>query len=443
MDKFMSSTWFVRIASFAIAALLFVSVNFELKSDKKAIEFSTSPELDTVVMEDVPVEVYYDTENLVVTGIPENVDVTLKGAKSLLTAAKNQHDFKVYVDLSDPDITIGKRTVSFKINDLNDKIVATINPENVNVNIQEKVTEEFSVVPEYKESVIEDGYLAEKATVSPTMVKITGAKETIEQIAYVKAMLNVEGPIKKTVSGTATIRALDQDMNKLDVMIEPASVEVTVNVSIPDKTVKITPVQKGKVKEGLTIKSMSVDPKKVTLYGKKEVLAKIAQFPLDVDVTNVTGDTEVELTLPKLDHVKEMSLQTVKVKIDTEEKDQPKNTDDSNDQTVSVGTEDESANINEEEGTTTKKFTDLSIAIQGAGTDQNVKVDPVTVNITLSGASKDLDQITAKDILLSVDVSQVTEDQQNVPITVSVPPNVKGELSTSEVKVSISPKDAS
>ena len=149
------------------------------------------------MIENVPVEVYYDTENLVVTGIPENVDVTLKGAKSLLTAAKNQRDFKVYVDLSDPNITLGKRTVTFKISDLNDKIVATVNPETVQVNIQEKVTKEFSVMPEYNHSYIEDGYIAEQPKVSPEMVTVTGAKETIDKIAYVKAFLDLDEMCKR------------------------------------------------------------------------------------------------------------------------------------------------------------------------------------------------------------------------------------------------------
>ncbi|MDQ7862315.1 CdaR family protein [Peribacillus frigoritolerans] len=37
--------------------------------------------ISTETIENVPVEVYYDRENLVVSGVPETVDVTLKGAK--------------------------------------------------------------------------------------------------------------------------------------------------------------------------------------------------------------------------------------------------------------------------------------------------------------------------------------------------------------------------
>ena len=167
-------------------------------------------------------EVYYDTENLVVSGIPDSVDVTLKGAKSLLTAAKNQRDFTVYVDLSDPNITLGKRTVTFKIANLNEKLIATIDPEYVEVKIQEKVTKEFSIDAEYNHSVLEDGYLAEEPVVKPQTVKITGAKESIEQISYVKAIIDLDKGIKETVSREATVQALDRNLNKLDVTIEPA-----------------------------------------------------------------------------------------------------------------------------------------------------------------------------------------------------------------------------
>lgn len=414
MDKFMSSTWFVRIASFAIAALLFISVNFELNSDKKSIEFSTSPELDTIVIEDVPVEVYYDTENLVVTGIPENVDVTLKGAKSLLTAAKNQRDFKVYVDLSDPNITLGKRTVTFKISDLNDKIVATVNPESVQVNIQEKVTKEFSVTPEYNHSYIEDGYIAEQPKASPEMVMVTGAKETIDKIAYVKAFLDLNDIVKETVSGRATVRALDQNLNKLDVSIEPSNVFVTLKVSIPDKTVKVVPVQKGKVPDGIKIKKITVDPAKVTLYGKAAVLDKIDKVNLDVDVSNVKDDTEVELALPKMDNVKAMSLENVKVKIDVDK----------------LG--------DTEASLSSKKLNNLSIEIQGMTNNQSVSIEPKTMDITLFGATQDLNEITASDIALSVDVSNLTVGQHNVPVTVKAPTAVEWQLASSNAIVGIS-----
>lgn len=416
MDKFMSSTWFVRGVSLVIATLLFISVNFEFKSDKKVLEFSTSPEINTITIENVPVEVYYDTENLVVSGIPDSVDVTLKGAKSLLTAAKNQREFTVYVDLSDPNITLGKQTVTFKIANLNEKLFATINPEYVDATIQEKVTKEFSIEAEYNHSVLEDGYFAEDPVVKPQIVKVTGAKESIDQISYVKAIIDLDKGVKETVSRKAAVQALDRNLNKLDVTIEPASVDVTLKVSIPDKKVKINPVQKGKAKDGLKIKSISIDPKEVTLYGKQKDLDKIDEINLDVDVTNVTGDTEVELNLPELEHVKDMSTSTVKVKIDTENE------------------------VDTEASISSKKFKDLFIGINGVNHNQSVEIEPKKTDVTLFGKNQDLQNITSKDIEVSVNVSKLTEGKHDVPVSVRAPSSIEWELSTPNATVSISRK---
>jgi len=452
----MTNKWFVRIASFVIAVLLFISANFELQSDKKAIGFSTSPDIDTVTIENVPVEVYYDMENLVVSGIPDSVDVTLKGAKALVTAAKNQRDFKVYVDLSDPNITIGSRTVTFKISDLNEKLVATIEPEYVEANIQERVTKEFPVEAEYDPSVLADGYSAEPPTVSPQTVKVTGAKETIEQISYVKAMIGLNKDVKETVNGKATVRALDRNLNNLDVIIEPASVNVTLPISIPSKKVKINAVQKGKAKDGIRIKSLSVNPKEVTVYGKEEDLKNINNINVNVDISKVTGDTELEVKLPQSDDVKKMSVSTVKVKVQTdhvvdedeeekEKEDQDQEQEEQIEQHKEEQTQTQEPQKQQEEeqevSVESKKLTNLIIGITGLDENQEVEVEPKTTDITLMGASQDLKNITVNDIVVTADVSQLTEGKHDVPLSVKVPDNVEWELSSSTATVSITQKE--
>lgn len=415
MDKLMSSIWFVRIAALVVAILLFISVNFELNSNKKSLSFSTAPDIDTVTIQNVPVEVYYDTENLVVSGIPDSVNVTLKGAKSLLTAAKNQRDFKVYVDLSDPNITLGKRMATLKVSNLNDKLAATINPKVVEVNIQEKVTKEFPVDVEYNRSALEDGYLVNQPTVNPKMVKVTGAKETIDQISYVKAILNLEKGVNQTVNEEATVQALDRDLNKLDVTIEPVNVDVELKVAIPKKTVTINPVQKGKVQDGIHIKSISVDPKTVTLYGAEDVLKQIASLNLDVDVSSITDNTEMELTLPKPSKVKKMSTDKVKVKIDVEK--------------------DKQAN------TASKKLNSLLIGIKKVQ-NQSVDIHPASTNITLFGQNQVLKNVTANDVKVSVDVSKLQTGKHNVQLSVQAPSNINWELSSPIATVSITQKAA-
>ncbi|MBT2664506.1 YbbR-like domain-containing protein [Bacillus sp. ISL-4] len=449
MDKFTNSAWFMRIVAFALAALLFISINFEMESDKKSLGLSTAPEISTETIENVPVEVYYDRENLVVSGVPETVDVTLKGAKSLLINAKNQRDFKVYVDLSDPAISMGDRTVTFKISDLNEKLVATIDPEYAEVNVQERVTKEFSVEAEYNSSLLEEGYTAGQPTVSPKTVKITGAKDAIEQISYVKANLEISKGLNETVNGKATVKALDRDLNKLDVTIEPSTVSVSLEVSIPSKTVSIVPKQTGKAKDGISITSISVDPKEVTLFGSETSLEKIDEVVLPVNISKIDGDTELELDLDKPESVQKMSLGKAKVKIRTEkvdvdeekaepvvEEEEPETEQKQEEQVVEEETEeDEPAAIE------SKTFNNIQIVPVGIQDDQNAELESDVTSITLLGEADDLKKITKDDINLTVDVSNLDEGTHDVDLAVTVPEGVEWELDSKTVSVTITQKD--
>ncbi|MEF2098213.1 CdaR family protein [Bacillus sp. CFBP9009] len=451
MDKFTNSAWFMRIVAFALAALLFISINFEMESDKKSLGLSTAPEISTETIENVPVEVYYDRENLVVSGVPETVDVTLKGAKSLLINAKNQRDFKVYVDLSDPAISMGDRTVTFKISELNEKLVATIDPEYAEVNVQERVTKEFSVEAEYNSSLLEEGYTAGQPTVSPKTVKITGAKDAIEQISYVKANLEISKGLNETVNGKATVKALDRDLNKLDVTIEPSSVAVSLKVSIPSKTVSIEPNQTGKTKDGIRITSMSVDPKEVTLFGSESDLEKIDEINLPVNISKIDGDTELELDLNKPESVQKMSLGKVKVKIRTEkvdvdeesaepvvEEEEPETEQKQEEQVVEEEAEkekDETAAIE------SKTFNNIQIVPVGIQDDQDAELESDVTSITLLGEADDLKKITKDDINLTVDVSNLDEGTHDVELAVSVPEGMEWELDSETISVTITQKD--
>ncbi|MGG4264415.1 CdaR family protein [Peribacillus simplex] len=445
MDKFTNSAWFMRIVAFALAALLFISINFEMESDKKSLGLSTAPEISTETIENVPVEVYYDRENLVVSGVPETVDVTLKGAKSLLINAKNQRNFKVYVDLSDPEISMGNRTVTFKISDLNEKLVATIDPEYAEVNVQERVTKEFKVEAEFNSSLLEEGYTAGQPTVSPKTVKITGAKDAIEQISYVKANLEISKGLNETVNGKATVKALDRDLNKLDVTIEPASVAVSLKVSIPSKTVPITPKQTGKAKDGIRIKSISVDPNEVTLFGSETSLEKISDVNLPVNISKIDGDTELELDLTKPGNVQKMSLGKAKVKIRTEKVNaEEANADPVKEEEKPETEQKQEEKVVEKDGPAaieSKTFSNIKIVPVGIQDDQEAELETDVASITLLGEADDLKKITKEDINLTVDVSNLDEGTHDVELAVNAPAGVTWELVSKTASVTITQKD--
>ncbi|RFU61024.1 CdaR family protein [Peribacillus glennii] len=440
MDKFMNSPWFVRIVSLALAALLFTSINLQPESSKGQLGFNTPGKTYTATIQNVPVEIDYDQENLVVTGAPRTVDVTLKGAKPLVVSAKNRGDLRVYIDLSDPDLSLGQKNVRLKVRDMNEKLTAKINPEIATVTIQERVTQEFSVDPEFNRSLLEDGYVADQPRVNPKTVKITGAKDVIERISYVKAIVELNRGITDTVQQKAKVQALDRDLNKLDVLIDPEAVTVSVQVSIPAKKVPIVAVQTGTPADGLKIKEISVEPKEVTLYGKESVLQKISEVRLPVSVGNIEGDAEFELPLNLPDNVHKMSRDTATIKVRTE-KESPKD----NDMDEQENQEDQENQKDQEVVAQTKTFHDLTIQTVGNADDTAVTfISPPSgrTSITLTGDPENLKKITGSDIQLSVNVNRFEEGKHDATIQVKAPSNVKWELPLEQATVSITKKNS-
>jgi YbbR domain-containing protein len=330
--------------------------------------------------------------------------------------------------------------------------VATIDPEYAEVNVQERVTKEFSVEAEYNSSLLEEGYTAGQPTVSPKTVKITGAKDAIEQISYVKANLEISKGLNETVNSKATVKALDRDLNKLDVTIEPSSVAVSLKVSIPSKTVSIAPKQTGKAKDGIRITSISVDPKEVTLFGSETSLEKIDEITLPVNISKIDGDTELELDLNKPDSVQKMSLGKAQVKIRTEkvdvdeenaepvvEEEEPETEQKQEEQVVEEKPEPEEED--EAAAIESKTFNNIQIVPVGIRDDQDAELESDVTSITLLGEADDLKKITKDDINLTVDVSNLDEGTHDVDLAVTVPEGVEWELDSKTVSVTITQKD--
>jgi len=427
MDKLIETPWFIKLIAFLLAVLLFISINFEPESDTS--RFNVTSSSGTEVIEAVPVEVYYDRDNLVVTGVPKTVDVTLDGPKNLVLQAKNTRDFKVYIDLSDSEIELGERRINFNIRGLNDKISHLIDPEFIDISIEEKVTKEFTVEPEFDRNLLEEGYIAKEPQIVPNTVNITGAKSIIEKIVYVKAIIHLEEGVHDTVTLKAEVQALDRNLNKLDVSIDPEEVEVEVPIISPSKTMDIEPVESGKPKEGITIQNISVEPSEITLYGKKAILDAMENFQIPVDVSKIEESTEFKVEVDLPEGITTASTTEVTIKITVE------NTQDS--EVIEENEQTEEVDIS-------KTFSNFSIT--SIGLDDNLELtfnDPRSgkVNITITGKENDVQKVKPTDLQVSIDVTGLDEGDHTKKLKLNAPSSIRADLSSLEAEFSIVKKE--
>ncbi len=410
MDKWMDNPWFIKVVALVLAVLLFGSVPKNDPDKPGDVNVPSDEKVETI--EEVPVKRIYDTDTLVVSGVPETVSVTLQGPKNLVQQAKTLRNFEVFVDLTDAEI--GNQRVPITIKDVSDRLTVTIEPGYANVSIQEKVTKGFSVEAEFNGNIVEEGYIAEKPSVKPNKVQITGAKDVIDRITYVKATVNSSGKVSDTITREASILALDKDMNKLDVVVEPGVVEVTIPIKSSSKKVPIDIVRKGTPPSGVTIDSITLETKEAEIIADPGVLEKFDRVRVEVDVSKIEEDTEITLPVIIGEGIVRVSPETVKVAVKV---------------------------------TTASEINISNVPIEIDGMDAGYEVnflDPADgqTNLTVSGPSEIVSALSSDDFIVLIDVSELEEGNHEVEMKVTAPQNITWKLAKETASISVAKKDA-
>ena len=307
MDKMIDSPWVLRITSLALAILLFFSVRSEINSNER---LAVNEQED--VIRDVPVEVYYDTDNLIVTGIPSVVDVRIKGPTQDVLKVKASRDFKVFIDLN--RLLIGEHKVKLQYENISRKLDVELDPDTVDIKIEERVTKEFKVEAEMNRQTIAEGFVLKGLNVTPPNVFITGAKSAIDSISYVKATVAGDGS-KENFMQNADVRVLDKELNKLDVEVNPKTVKVDIEISEYSRDVPITLTQKGKPKSGIQIDDMKAEQRFITVYGTKSIVDAITTIEVPVDVAKFTESKTYNVPITKPEGISKLGADAIKVKV--------------------------------------------------------------------------------------------------------------------------------
>lgn len=405
----MDNPWFIKILALLLAILLYSAV---LSSGGKTTEINVPGDNTTETLADIPVKTYYDTENLVVTGIPDTVDVTIEGPMPHVQSAKALKNFEVFVDLT--DAKIGNQKVTFEVSGLSDKLKATIKPSSLTVAIQEKVTTEFKVEAEFDSDLIKDGYSAGQPSVKPNKVKITGAKDVIDRITYVKATLEGKDLLDSTVTKEAQVQVLDKELNKLNVVVEPATVNVTIPIKSNNKTVPINIIEKGTPPAGITIESIDLGVKEAVISGDEDVLKNTENVRVEVDVSKITENTTLSLPVIISNGITKVTPEMVDVNVVVK---------------------------NEEETT----VSGIPINISGLSEQYKAVIsDPANklVNLLVFGPTATVTGLGPNNFNIFVDLTGFTEGNHNVPIQVNGPPNVNWTPDKLSAKITITKNNA-
>lgn len=404
--------WLVRRNTLIFISLILALGLFFIVDSKAIVLVDSSAE----ILYDQKVEAIYNSEDYVIEGLPKTVDVTLIGRKTDMYLAKQLSNGSVTVDVS--KLGVGTHKVSLNYDSVINSIDYKLDPGVITIIIYPKTSiEKPATIDVINKDKLDPKLSISNISIDTPNIIVKGAEHTLNKVASVKALVDIEKLIDPTV-GVTTLEdvklvAYDSEGKIVDVEMVPNKVTATISIESPSKEVPIKVIPKGEVEFGKAISSMTSSVSKVTVYGDEEVLDKLEYIPIEINVTNLKGNKNYDVIITPPSGIRSISEKSA---------------------TISVSLGDEtSMEVND-------------VLIETINLDSNYKAVALGENssktsVVIKGTKDVLDTIDTSNIKAVVDLSGYGEGDYEVPVT------VKGDdakanytAKTTKIKIRISPK---
>lgn len=286
LDKVLFNEKYSKVVSLVLAVLLYAIVNYNALSTsfQSSLRYSKT-------LSDVTVLAKYNSDTFEISGLPEKVDVILTGDAANVTSAANAENGTVICDLD--GLTEGEHEIKLTTEGYGNNVNVVVNPTNVNVVMKKKTTRQFDISYDFiNQDKMEQIYSAGTPEFEYTKVNVRASKDTLDSIAFVKALIDVSGQ-SADFEQDAVLVAYDSSGKPVNADIVPNTVHVKVPVTSPNKSVNIQVQVSGEVPDGKAIDSITMDHQTVTIYGSETTLANIDQVVVTLDAGTLTKDSTV------------------------------------------------------------------------------------------------------------------------------------------------------
>ena len=384
IDRLLFNQKHAKLTSLLLAIVLYGVVNYNTMAAviAKPMEYSRT-------LEDVEVVGRYNSDTFELSGLEETVDVVITGDATSVTNALSSNGV-VIADLE--GLTEGNHEVKLKGEGFGDGVKVTIDPSNCLITLKKKTTAQFDLSYDFiHTSEMENIYSPGIPEFETTKVNVRASKDTLDTIAFVKALIDVSGQVD-TFEQDAILVAYDSSGNVVQADIIPNTIHVTVPVTSPNKTVAIEVQVTGEIPDDKAISEITTDQQTVTIYGPDNVLREIDKVIVSLNAATITKDSTIlrPIVLPTGVTSSNINQITVMVTLDDME---------------------------------TKTIND--VPIQYINNNNNYKASQpdniTTVSVVVKGTEKNLENISADSINVYIDMKDATPGLQEFQLFIDQP----------------------
>ena len=319
IEKILNRPNVLLYLSLAFAIVLFLFV------DSRAMTYVNT---EAEILPNQPVKVIYNSSAYVVEGIPESVDITLIGKRSELYLARQLGNNEVVVDLTDYEASDTPIKVKMTYNKTISSLDYKLDPSYVMVTIKKKVSAIKNVSYDLMNQDLLDPKLSVKSVESSkSEVVVKGSQDTLDSIASIKALINLNNPEYKK-AGTYNVEnvqlvAYDSNGHIVD-NVEIVSTNISASLvldsyskKVPVKVLTTGELVDGKAISSITINGTNIDDYETTIYGEQSVIDSITSVPVTIDVTNQgnNGSKTYSVTISKPSGVRSIADATATIQL--------------------------------------------------------------------------------------------------------------------------------
>jgi YbbR domain-containing protein len=405
MDKFLENNTVVKGIAFALAFMLWMIVS--LDDQPKSPVGQQEGELN---IDNVKVETIYDEELYSIMEMEDTVQVLLSGRRALLNLNMLKADpYRVYVDLTGYEA--GEHRVPLKYEGFPAELRVEIIPRFVRVVLEEKELKPFKVLIETTGSA-KEGFNLGVPVIDPEEVHVIAPSSILEQVAFVKGFVNVD-KAAETITTNVNLKVYDQQGNEIKTEVSPAVVKVEVPVTSPSIRVPLTINWINELPEGISFIAADTKVKEVEVFAPLNVLEDVSEVQATVDLAMLDRTK----TLPY-----DIQLEKGWIRVEPSR-----------------------AQIEVRVGTTLERtYSNIPITVVGLKEELVLEfIDPQDGELTMAvlGSKERLDQIGARDIQASIDVSSLSTGRHSVPLNYILPAHLQASQANINIGVMIRQAD--
>lgn len=284
---------------YLLISLVFSLILFFYVNSQNVSQIFSSEATYEESLQNVPINVLYDSDKYFVHGFSSTVSVKLSSANRIQLNKEvdpDTRDFSVIADLT--KLGEGTHEVRLKTKDLASSLTATIEPNKIPVTIEKKATKQFDVSPILSSATSNNGLRIGELSANPNNVEITTGEDTMETIDRVVASVDGSKLSADQNSVQAPVQALNASGEAVPIQSNPQNVTVNFEIQTPSKEVTLYPIQEGELPS--TVESVKIDLNRTTatITGGQSALDQIDSIGIPVDVSQIQGTVKKFIDVP-------------------------------------------------------------------------------------------------------------------------------------------------